>query len=540
MKTLLLLLLSIAAPALAGVGFQTFNPTTAAVKQTRRPWFTGPVKQGNLPVARTEISGLARSGLVANNAYLWCIEDGALSRIAAVTKATGAESGAWTCSGITTSDVEDCDSAVVGGIAYLYIFDTGDNANARSTFKVLRCKEPVVDGSNHNFPGADVEEIIRQFPGANIPSHKDMEGIFVENGTGDMYFITKRITPILCYKLAHQASYSGTQTLSYLGAISGDTALNTIGNTPTGNNGYVTGACISPNGTEILLITYDKAMRFSRNVSTQTIYQALSGTPTYIPHCAGQNGGGNMSIQTNGSPQVEAITFDAPGLNYYFCSELVTTHGGSSTNYPLFKCSRLGTSTTTYSFQEGVSSYTGTRDTYIDSTTGASTSFATTASLVSDFDYSAYPTVSRERAGLLLFDTSTIPTSSTVVQAYLELYINTEGLGLALFKILTSWTESSTWNSLSAGLARDNADAASAADVLWGPTAVGQGMDNYTGFVHINLPVATVQGWVSTPASNYGYEITGPDESTGDGLQWDSREGATTSRRPKLVIVTTP
>jgi hypothetical protein len=524
------------AVALAAPGF---DPVPAAAKQTRRPWFHGGVKVADLPVARTEISGLAAPQRPENAAYLWCIEDGALSRLTAINRTTGADAGAWTASGITTSDVEECTSARVQGQPYLYILDTGDNANARSTFKVLRCKEPVITGSNANFPGGDVEEIVCQFPGANVPSHKDVEGVFAEPLTGDLYFLTKRITPILCYRLPHAASYAGTQTLDYLGAISNDGALNTLSTTPSGNNGYVTGAAMAPNGTEILVRSYDRIARFGRNLGTQTVYQALSGTPAFLPCMADPAGSAFMAIQTNSEPQGEAICFDRAGLHYYTCSELVATHGGGSGNYPLFRFQRAATATTTYSFQDGIAAYSGTLDTYLDS--GAATTPQTTAaSLVADYDYSAFPTVSRTRQCVVKWDVSAIPSSATVVRAYVEFYVNTEGLGLRLFKVLSSWVESDTWNTLSSGIQVDGIDAVTTPDALWGPTAAGGGMDTYTGYIHINISPDTAQDWVTAPANNKGLLVTGPVESTGDGIQIDSREGATAARRPRLVIVTIP
>lgn len=537
MKTILALILSAAVSAAAPAG--AFDPAPAAIKQTRKGWFYGGVKVADMPVARTEISGLAIPQRAENAAYLWIIEDGALSRITAINRSTGADSGAWTCSGITTTDVEECASANVNGQPYLYIIDTGDNANARSTFKVLRCKEPVVTGSNANFPGADVEEIVCQWPGANVPSHKDCEAIFADPLKGDLYFITKRISPILAYRLAHAASYSGTQTLEYLGAISNNATLNTISNTPSGNNGYATGATMAPNGSEILICSYDKIARFPRNLSTQTVYQALSATPAFLPSMPDPIGGGIMAIQTNSEPQREAICFDRGGLNYFTTSELVTTHGGSSSNYPLHRFVRCPTALTTYSFQDGVASYSGTIDTFLDSNT-PSTAQTTAESLVADYDYSAFPTVSRTRTGLVKWDVSTIPTTSTVVQAYVELYIGTEGLGLRLFRVLQSWVESDTWNSLTSGIAIDGTDASTTPAALWGPTAAGGGMDNYVGFIHINLDVSVAQAWVANASNNKGLVVTGSVESTGDGLQFDSREGVTASRRPRLVIVTTP
>jgi hypothetical protein len=516
---------------------QSFNPLPSAMLQKRKGWWGQGTSVGNLPSAWTEISGIATARLPANKGYLWCNVDGNEPNIRAINATTAAAAGIWTASGITLSDVEECDSASVNGQAFLYLFDTGDNANARATIKVLRIKEPTITGSNAAIPGGDVEEITCEYPAGNVPSHKDLEGAFADPHSGDLYFITKRISPILAYRLPHAASYSGTQTLEFLGSLHNDAAFNTISDTISGNNGYVTGASITPNGTEILLRSYSKVWRFPRNLSTQTIYQAMSSAaPAAVEAYVG---GGNNFLHPGSEPQGESVCFSPSGLEFYTCSEFVATESSSASAYPLYKFSRLGTAQTTWTFQQGASSYTGTTDTYLDSG-AATTSQATAISLVCDWDYSAYPTVSRTRQAMLKFDITSIPTTSTVVQAYLDLYINTEGLGLSLHRILIPWADTDTYNTLTAGIALDNADASAAADFTKGPYTVGQGKDTYTGNLHINLPLATVQSWVTTPAGNHGYCIVGPNESTGDGVQISSEDNATAAQRPTLVIRTIP
>jgi hypothetical protein len=324
-----------------------------------------------------------------------------------------------------------------------------------------------------------------------------------------------------------------------MGELSADATFNTLSTTPSGNDGYATGGCISPNGTEILVRSYDKVSRFSRNPSTQTVYDALATAPTQMPCATGIKASGFKAVQTNAEPQGEAICFDSSGLYYYTCSEYVTTHGGTSTNYPLFRFDRSLGAPTTYSFQQGVSSYTGNVDTYLDSSL-PTTANGTSTTLVVDWDYSAYPTASRTRQAFIQFGLSSIPTDQIVIQAYLEILIGTEGLGFVMHKILIPWVATDTWDTLVNGISANNVDAVSTPETIYGPTPVGQGLDNYTGFCTINLNVATVQGWVTTPSSNNGWLLQGPNESTGDGLQFNSANNLAASLRPRLVIVTAP
>ncbi len=522
-----------------GIGFGFRCRRSRVGPRTRSPWFYGPVKVANVPTLYTEISGLASPRRAGNQNYLWVIEDGTNPHLIALNRTTGAGAGKWSISGATVADVEECDSVLLGGIGYLYLFDTGDNASARATVKVYRIKEPAITGSDGALPGGDVEEIVCQWPAGNVPSHKDVEGAFVDPLTGDVFFLTKRITPVLCYRLPWQASYTGTQTLEYMGPLTADAEFNTLSTTTSGNNGYVTGATIAPNGTEILVRSYDRIARFSRNVATQTAYQAMTGTPVFVPSAPSPAGSGTMALQTNSEPQGEAITFDMEGSGYYTLSEYLPSHGGTASHFPLFRFDRCPTALATWSFQQGTAGYAGTVDTYVDSTT-PTTSQATSTSLILDFDYSAYPTTSRTRHGLLKFDLSSISGGRTVVQAYLDLHINTEGLGFQLHKALVDWTAASTYTSLSGGMARDGVDASISPDSIFGPTPVGQGLDNYTGLIHINLPVATLQAWLDAPASNFGWVLVATAESTGDGVQITSSKGLVAALRPKLVVITTP
>jgi hypothetical protein len=182
-------------------------------------------------------------------------------------------------------------------------------------------------------------------------------------------------------------------------------------------------------------------------------------------------------------------------------------------------------------FQDGVSptaGYAGTRDTYIWDT-NPNTDNSTVASLVAD---KAVGLETDQRKILLKFDISTIPATAKVVSATVEIYINTEGQGVAFYPILTqNWVETSTYNSVTGGINDDGTEASATADCI-----VGQNLDTVTGTVRCNVNVATVQSWVNGSQPNYGWLIENTDLAGGDGVQIDSREGATTSRRPKLIV----
>lgn len=203
---------------------------------------------------------------------------------------------------------------------------------------------------------------------------------------------------------------------------------------------------------------------------------------------------------------------------------------------------RVDATLTRASFQTGTGGYTGTTDTFVDSaaaTTENSTG-ANSTTLICDYNFSTYPTISQDRHGLLKFDITTIPTNATVVAAYLDLYCGNEGKGVDLHKIKpsVSWSATSTYNSLGGGIALDNVDANSTYSVsLGGDTGEGAYLDAKVGAVRFQLPISDVQDWVTNPSNNQGYVIKGRlTDTTGDGMQFNSSRHATVAQRPNLIV----
>lgn len=185
-----------------------------------------------------------------------------------------------------------------------------------------------------------------------------------------------------------------------------------------------------------------------------------------------------------------------------------------------------GTQTT--SFQQGTNSYSETEDTELDSgspdiSKGANTSISV------DLDDG-----SGQTNGLIRFDnlfgdgTGQIPTGATIHSASLRVYANdTANIGdtITLHRMLTSWGESSTWNSMSGGISANDVEAASTADATLANT-------DTTGFVTFAGLENSIQDWADGE-SNFGWAIL--TDST-DGWDFDSSESATTSQRPQLII----
>jgi hypothetical protein len=526
MKTVFILLL------LAGTTFaQVLNPF---VSHPPIPQFKDGVSVGNFDSSTNwqEISGMAPATLPANSAYFWVVSDSPANMLACVSKVNASNQGVWTLTSAPAfSDIEDVATARISGQSYVYVADFGDNGNARATFNLFRCKEPAVTGSDGSIAAVDYETITCAYPGGGgAPSHKDAECLLVDPDTGDMYVITKREAVPGVYQLLHAASYSGTQTLTDMGNMFDIPDITTVPLGATACN--VTSGSISRSGKEIVVKNYDATYYFARPDKTVSIMTTLQQTPVQINYVGGGSSSGTYLKRSHPSaePQGEGTCWDQDDQNLFSCSEYISTEGSTASRYPLFRYDRISAAPTTITFQEGVSptgAYAGTLDTYIWDTNPTTDNGAGTSMVVD----TAIGVETDQRKALLKFDISAIPTTAKVVSATLELYINTEGQGWKFHKMLVTWGESSTYNSLTAGIDNDGTDAATAADCI-----NGINLDTLTGTTRNNMLVDTVQAWVSNPSSNFGWVIEQIDSSTGDGVQFDTSEGATASRRPKLTV----
>ncbi len=495
------------------------------------PYFKDGVSVGNLPSTTNwqEISGMTNSTRSDNSAYLWIVSDSPANMLAAIKASDASSQGVWTLqSPPAYSDWEDITSCSVSGQPYIYIADFGDNGNARSSFNIFRANEPLITGTSGVISSSDYITITCQFPAGNMPTHKDAECLLADPDTGDLYVITKRESIPGVYKLPHAATYgTGVQSLTYMGKMYDIPDITTVPLGATTCN--VVGGTISPNGKEIMIKNYDSIYYFSRPDKSVSIYNTLTGTPVQVSYV----GGGSVTPKKshpNAEPQGESVCFDYSGVNYYTASEYISTEGSSATTYPLFRYDRIVKSPNTIIFQDGLypsGGYAGTLDTYIWDTSPTG-DFGTATSMVVD---TAVGVETDQRKSLLYFDISAIPRNSTVVSARLDLYLNTEGQGFKFHRMLTGWNESSNYNYFNGGIDNDGIKAAVAEDCR-----NGINLDTITGLIRNNMSIPTIQTWVNYPSLNYGWMIEQISSSTGDGVQFDTRQSTVTGRRPKLTI----
>jgi hypothetical protein len=500
---------------------------------SRLPYWYGGVSIGNAPTtsAWQELSGGDICRRPENLGYALLVSDGPANAINAIRLSDAAPMGTITVTGAPTtylpSDWEELSSAKIDGVSIFCIGDYGDNPNTRSSFNLIFFPEPVITGSNITV-SSGVQVVNCVFPAANMPTHKDCEATIFDPVSKKVFILTKRDAVQKIYSLAYQASYTGQQTLTYEGTMWSLPSSTTVPLAATAC--YAVGACISSDGTEILVKNYSNVYRFARDRATQTVPQALASAGVLVPSYVGGGSNTPKKSHPNAEPQGETIFFSANSKDYYTASEYLTSEGSSPTQFPIFKYVRATKTPTVTSFQKGVSpsaGYTGVTDTYIWQT-NPTTVRGTETTFVVDITPG---TPTDDRRALLKFDLSSIPTNATVLYAKLRLYINVEGQGWSWHRVLIPWDENSTHTSLG-GISADGIKA-----VIAPSSKNGVNLDGVAGqFVIDNIKTSDVQYMVANPAQNFGWLGINLDTATGDGIQFDSSQSVTAARRPELTV----
>lgn len=141
--------------------------------------------------------------------------------------------------------------------------------------------------------------------------------------------------------------------------------------------------------------------------------------------------------------------------------------------------------------------------------------------------------LSEHMQALLRFDLSSIPAGSTITSATLTLHntraaANGAGDVLNIGRVTSAWTEAHTWNmgipsSVPTGIVTPSVAGLTQSPVAPEPYAI-PGVE------------ALVQGWVDTPASNFGVILTTTQNLN---LRFATSEHGTASARPKLDVTYT-
>ena len=190
------------------------------------------------------------------------------------------------------------------------------------------------------------------------------------------------------------------------------------------------------------------------------------------------------------------------------------------------------TNTLSRTFQDGVSpsvGYAGTRDTTLRGN-APTANYGANEVVELDGDDS-------DETGLVKWDLSSLPSASVIESATIEVnVVNGSAQAYEFYQLLREWVETNaTWNVADAGETWTTAGAQGSGDretnVLGSLDAASAGKTT----VSLNSDgVAAVQSWADGSAANEGGIFQ--DFSSGDGLNFDSREVATETNRPCLTV----
>lgn len=236
-----------------------------------------------------EASGMADSRSQPGN--LWIEQDSGSPNELALLGYDGTVKGKITIPNATNRDWEEM---AVGpgpqdGVNYLYIGDIGDNNAQTALYQIYRLPEPATLQS----PITQVERINFRYPDGS----RDAEAMFVDPKTKDIYIITKREDKVHLYRLAYPQNINEVTVAEALGELSFGGGL----------ANYVTGAAISPDGSEILVRTYAQLYYWKRNAD-QSVADALQL-------------GSRRQLVTRLEPQGEAVCFDKDAKGFFTISE---------------------------------------------------------------------------------------------------------------------------------------------------------------------------------------------------------------------------
>ncbi|OSC41009.1 hypothetical protein [Mycobacterium decipiens] len=254
----------------------------------------GPVKDPKLG----EISGIVYSKKNPN--VVWVHNDsGDGARIYAIDARTGATLGTYELKGVKAKDIEDISigPGPEPGKSYLYVADIGDNGHSRNGgVTIHRIEEPTVTGTAANPTNAklsDVATFTLKYP----DGPRDAEAFMVDPHTGDMLIIEKNYdgNPAI-YRVSGDLESGSTTTVQKVGTLQ----------LPPGGSSAVTGADISPDGSQIAVRTYGKVLLWDRDPS-QDVWTAMDEKPVTGPKPNEKQG--------------EAIAFHPDGSGYTTISE---------------------------------------------------------------------------------------------------------------------------------------------------------------------------------------------------------------------------
>lgn len=239
----------------------------------------------------SESSGLASSQ--RHPGYFWTEEDSGNPSEIQLIDQKGTIVARFEIDDVDNNDWEDITvgPGPVPGVSYIYLAEIGDNAFRYPEKLVYRFPEPALTGPKAPYEGhiSTVETIRLKLPGGP----RNAEAIVVDPVTKDLFMFSKGDESAV-YRVSFPESLTRVTTMRCELVL--PLAL-------------VTSAAISPDGSEILVRTYEQIFYYNRQPG-ESVIDALSRAPRRVP----------LAKESQG----EAICWAVDGSGYFTTSERIT------------------------------------------------------------------------------------------------------------------------------------------------------------------------------------------------------------------------
>jgi hypothetical protein len=192
-----------------------------------------------------ESSGIAPS-LSQKDVYYTHNDSGDVARFFRFTL-DGEVTGEFSLAGVKATDWEDMASARIGGNAYLYFGDIGDNQSKRQSVQVYRVPEPV--GAGRRLDAFDAYTL--KYP----DKAHNCETLMVHPRTGDLWLVTKVNKGSSRVYMLPAPRRMGEFSMRFVGTVE-------VGTMIPGSQ-MITGGDISPDGKFVVLRSYTAAYEFA-------------------------------------------------------------------------------------------------------------------------------------------------------------------------------------------------------------------------------------------------------------------------------------
>lgn len=256
------------------------------------------------------------SGVVAGRVHrdvLWVHNDSGADPVVYALGPTGSSHGAYRLAGAENIDWEDI--AIGPGprrdVSYLYVGDIGANFRQRDHVTVYRVPEPAPAPGGGTLKG--VEALRLRYPGGIV----DAEALVVDPVSGDLYILTKERGFSRVMRASRTTLRPGEVTTMEEVAtfpVGPDYDIDPATGRPIPSSplpgSLITGADVSPDGSTILVRTYQAVLAYTRPVRAP-LEAAFDGVPCRAPH--------------RDEIQGEAVGFSADGSAYFTLGEGLTS-----------------------------------------------------------------------------------------------------------------------------------------------------------------------------------------------------------------------